>query len=183
MPKYGIIYTKKGRVFLMKLQGRPQKLYSKEQINEINNYYKKCTNAKEQRRILSIKLRVVNGLETKKISEISGLSASTIDTVISEYNKYGLEKILLKKQGGNHRYLSEKEEKDFLLDFEKQAEKGCILEIALIQKAYEEKIGKKVTKSAIYKLLRRHGWRKVMPRSKHPNKASDEAIEAYKKNY
>ena len=30
-------------------------------------------------------------------------------------------------------------------------------------------------------VLERHGWRKVMPRSKHPQKASDEAIEASKK--
>lgn len=30
-------------------------------------------------------------------------------------------------------------------------------------------------------MLERHGWRKVMPRSKHPQKASEEAIEASKK--
>ena len=30
-------------------------------------------------------------------------------------------------------------------------------------------------------LLERHNWRKVMPRSRHPKKASDEAIEASKK--
>lgn len=167
----------------MALLGRPQKVYSEEQKTEIENYYKKCKNTKEQKRILSLKLRIIKGFTTKRISEITELSASSIDTLISEYNKYGLEKILLKKQGGNHRNITEQEEKSFLLDFEKQAEKGCILEIALIQKAYEEKIDRKVTKSTVYTLLRRHGWRKVMPRSKHPNKASDEAIEAYKKNH
>jgi hypothetical protein len=30
-------------------------------------------------------------------------------------------------------------------------------------------------------LLARHGWRKVTPRGKHPDKASDEAMEASKK--
>ncbi len=30
-------------------------------------------------------------------------------------------------------------------------------------------------------VLKRKGWRKVMPRSKHPKKASPEAIEASKK--
>lgn len=166
----------------MGLKGRPQKVYSEEQKNEINNYYENCKNSKELKRILSIKLKVIQGFTTKIISEITGLSTSSIDTRISEYNRFGLEKILLKKQGGNHRNMSEHEETEFLLDFENQAKKGCILEIALIQKACEEKIRRKVTKSAIYKLLKRHGWRKVMPRSKHPNKASDEAIVAYKKN-
>ena len=33
----------------------------------------------------------------------------------------------------------------------------------------------------IYAVLHRNGWRKTMPRSRHPKKASDEAIEASKK--
>ena len=33
----------------------------------------------------------------------------------------------------------------------------------------------------IYMLLKRKGYRKVMPRSKHPKKAKEEAIEASKK--
>ena len=39
-----------------------------------------------------------------------------------------------------------------------------------------------VAKSTVYNMLYRNNWRKVMPRSKHPKKASDEAIEVYKKN-
>lgn len=35
--------------------------------------------------------------------------------------------------------------------------------------------------SQIYFVLHRHGWRKVMPCSKHPKKASDEEIAASKK--
>ncbi|MDE7249890.1 MAG: winged helix-turn-helix domain-containing protein, partial [Lachnospiraceae bacterium] len=33
----------------------------------------------------------------------------------------------------------------------------------------------------IYCVLKRHGWRKVMPRSRHPKKASEEVIETSKK--
>ncbi|MCI8758540.1 MAG: winged helix-turn-helix domain-containing protein [Oscillospiraceae bacterium] len=33
----------------------------------------------------------------------------------------------------------------------------------------------------IYCVLHRHGWRKVMPRSKHPKKASEDEIAASKK--
>ena len=40
-----------------------------------------------------------------------------------------------------------------------------------------------MTRNMIYFLLQRHKWRKVMPQSRHEKKASDEAIEAYKKNH
>ena len=53
--------------------------------------------------------------------------------------------------------------------------------VQYVKNAYEEKVGHSIGKGQIYKVLNRHGWRKVLPRSKHPNKASDEAIEASKK--
>ena len=56
------------------------------------------------------------------------------------------------------------EEETLLLEpFREKAEKGEIVEV-----------------SEIY-ALHRHGWRKVMPRSKHPKKASEEVIAASKK--
>jgi len=50
-----------------------------------------------------------------------------------------------------------------------------------IKEAYEKVIGHRTSTSQIYCVLHRHGWRKKMPRSKHPKKASDEAINASKK--
>ncbi len=38
-----------------------------------------------------------------------------------------------------------------------------------------------ISSERIYYVLRRHGWRKIMPRSKHPKKAKQEAIEASNK--
>ena len=78
--------------------------------------------------------------------------------------------------------MTPEEEKEFLEPFMQQALAGGILEVSEIIKEYSNKLEKKVSKSTVYDLLHRNGWRKVMPRSKHPNKASDEAIKAYKKN-
>ncbi|HEY6406604.1 MAG TPA: winged helix-turn-helix domain-containing protein, partial [Ktedonobacteraceae bacterium] len=41
-------------------------------------------------------------------------------------------------------------------------------------------VGHEVAESTIYRLLGRHGWRKLMPRPTHP-KASKEAQEQFKK--
>lgn len=68
-----------------------------------------------------------------------------------------------------------------LKQFKAKAEKGQLVEISEIKEAYDKAIGHKSGSAQIYRVLHRHGWRKVMPRSKHPQKASNEAIEASKK--
>jgi hypothetical protein len=55
-----------------------------------------------------------------------------------------------------------------------------MLTVAEIQQAYQEQLGKAVAPSTIYRLLDRHGWRKVVPRPRHP-KADVAAQAAFKK--
>jgi len=42
-------------------------------------------------------------------------------------------------------------------------------------------VGHSIGGSPIYRLLKRHGYKKVMPRSRHPKKAKQEVIETSKK--
>jgi transposase len=63
----------------------------------------------------------------------------------------------------------------------RDATEGKFVRIAEIKQAFEEMSGVKYKSSGFYKLLKRHDWRKVMPRGKHPKKASEEAMEASKK--
>ena len=50
----------------------------------------------------------------------------------------------------------------------------------LVSKRYETRVGHAVDDSTIYRLLNRHGWRKLMPRPRHP-KADPQAQEQFKK--
>jgi hypothetical protein len=68
-----------------------------------------------------------------------------------------------------------------LEEFKGDAESGQVITPSEIKKKYDELIGRETDPSFIYTVLARHGWRKVMPRSQHPNKASDEEIESSKK--
>lgn len=79
--------------------------------------------------------------------------------------------------------MSRQEEENFLRQFQVRSEAGQIIETREIHLAYEKAVGHQVTRNMIYYLLRRHKWRKVVPRSRHEKKASPEAIEAYKKNH
>nr|WP_218563717.1 winged helix-turn-helix domain-containing protein [Peptoniphilus indolicus] len=50
-----------------------------------------------------------------------------------------------------------------------------------IEKAYVKLVGHSIGTGQIYRVLKRHGFRKIMPRSKYPKKASKEVIETSKK--
>jgi hypothetical protein len=56
-----------------------------------------------------------------------------------------------------------------LAKFTKAAGVGELLTIHDMKKSYEEKIGHPTGANTIYKLLVRHGWRKLMPRPHHPD--------------
>jgi transposase len=89
--------------------------------------------------------------------------------VISTYNRFGVEAIETPGKGGRrHQYLTVSEEKEFLAPFFTQAESGQIATVGQIQRAYEATVGHEVDESTIYRLLNRHGWRKLMPRPRHP---------------
>ena len=69
------------------------------------------------------------------------------------------------------------EEKNFLRQFIDSAHKGLITTITQIKRTYESQIGQTVHRSSIYRLLERHGWGKVMPRSHHPQTNFEEQQE------
>ena len=75
-----------------------------------------------------------------------------------------------------------KEEEQFLAPFFAQAENGEIATVAQIQYAFEALVGHEVDESTIYRLLSRHGWRKLMPRPKHP-KADPHIQEQFKASF
>ena len=119
--------------------------------------------------------------KAQEIALHTGVSATTVHRVISAYNRLGPAALETPGKGGRrHEYLTLQEEKAFLAPFFKQAESGAIATVAQIQAAFEAHLGHEVDDSTIYRLLNRHGWRKLMPRSRHPQ-ADPAAQEQFKK--
>jgi transposase len=82
--------------------------------------------------------------------------------------------------GRRHQHLTPEQERELLAPFVERAEAGGMLTVGEVQGAYHQRIGKVVSRSTIYRLLERHGWRKIMPRPRHP-KADVAAQGAFKK--
>jgi transposase len=120
--------------------------------------------------------------KAEEIALHTGVSATTVHRVISTYNRLGPAALETPGKGGRrHEYLTLPQEKEFLAPFFAQAESGAIATVAQIQCAFEARIGHEVDDSTIYRLLARHGWRKLMPRPRHPQ-ADAQAQEHFKKN-
>lgn len=156
--------------------------FTEEQIAELQWAKKKNKNKNVDKRIEALLLRA-DGIKRKEVAYKTGFSISHITEITSRYQKEGLCAIIDNHYSGNHRNLSFEEEAELLQPFMESAQAGQLVEVSAILRAYEEKTGRTLEKShgQIYYVLKRHGWRKVMPRSKHPNKASDAVIEASKK--
>ena len=86
--------------------------------------------------------------------------------------------------GGRRRGLmTAKEEEAFLAPWAEQAREAGMIVVSPLRAALAEKLGrKKVTHSVVYRLLTRHGWRKVAPDTRHP-KSDAAAQDEWKKNF
>lgn len=153
---------------------------SKEQIEELEVARKANKDKNVENRIKALVMRA-NGKTLKQIAQATEYNPAYVSQLVSTYCNKGLSAIIENHYAGNRRNMSYAEEEAFLAEYKKQAEKGQIIEVSAIKSSYEKKVGHCIGKGQIYRVLKRHGWRKIMPRSKHQNKASEEAIEASKK--
>src|SRR6266487_4586846 len=97
--------------------------------------------------------------KAEEIALHTGVSATTVHRVIAKYNRLGPMVIEQSRKGGrHHEYLT----------------------IEQIQRAFEAEVKHEVHVNSIYRLLHRHGWRKLAPRSRHP-KANQQEQDAFQK--
>ena len=125
----------------------------------------------------------VDPREASDIAKQTGVSVHTVHKLIPAYNHQGVAAIETPGRGGRRReYLSFDEEQDFLGPFFEHAERGELATAQQIKYAFEKRVGHEVNESTIYRLLERHQWRKVVPRSFHP-KANKEEQEHFKQHF
>lgn len=153
---------------------------STKNVAEIKEKRKTIKDKKVDRRLYAVQLRGENKTN-QEIAEKLDTSAKMVSQWVSAYINNGIDALLPKKRIGNHRNLSVEEEEKLLSAFNEQAKSGQIVNVNELKAAYIEKVGHSIGGSQIYRVMHRHNWRKVMPRSKHPKKADDEAIKASKK--
>lgn len=154
--------------------------FNDEQQAKIKAARKANKNKHIDKRLEVLELRC-KGISQKEISEKTGYHRSHVCNIIKLYFEEGLQAVTQTHYVGNRRNMSFEEEAEIIEKFKQKADRGQIIDVKEIEKAYQEKVDHCIGNAQIYFVLKRHGWRKIKPRSKHPKKASSEVIETSKK--
>lgn len=150
-------------------------------VQELMDARDRCETVREYRKYTMILLHEKLGLSIEKASEFFHYNASSFYRIKKELSDK-LHNVSSKGAWGGRRksYLSYDEELQLIAELEKEGEHGDFVDIRIIKAKLEERIGRAVHKTSIYRFLERHNWRKISPRKYHPSKNA-EAQEAFKK--
>jgi transposase len=150
---------------------------------EVKEKIRTASNFRRQQKWLIIYNALVDPRTAAQIAQHTGTTVRTVHQVISDYNRLGASAIETPGSGGRRRcYLSTSEEQELLDELKPKAKRGELTTKAEVKKALEQKVGHKVHKTTVYRLLQRHQWRKLKPRPRHP-KANPEEQEEFKATF
>jgi uncharacterized protein YukE len=152
-----------------------------EEIQRAKQYRDQATTIADYRKALSVILSAELDLDAEQIAELLGTSRRT---VFRDRDNIRKQDDASKNSWGGRRHctMTIEEEREFLAQWAAKATVGGVLAVPPIHAALVKRLGRDIPMSTTYRLLARHGWRKVQPDTKHPK--SDPAIqEEFKKNF
>lgn len=161
--------------------GRVTKAVAHLQVEGIDERIKPCTAPWRIRRWQVIRCALVNPKPAAEIALEVGLARQTVHNLVAAYNRHGPSALETPGRGQRqHAYLSLEQERAVVEHFLKQSEEGQVSTGLQIKAALETVVGHQVAKTTVYRVLRRHQWRQVGPRPRHPQASAAEQ-EAFKK--
>ena len=143
--------------------------FNSRQSQEIEEAIFNVKNLTNYKRVLALRLRDTFKMTASQISSTVGFSEQNVRQIHAEYFKQGNSAFNKLRKGGRRREnMTIQEEENLLEPFFRASEESGIVTVSVVKKAYEQRLGRKVDVSTIYRMLGRRGWRKLAPRPKHP---------------
>jgi transposase len=151
-----------------------------DEVQKAKQLRDQATTVSEYRKALSMILVAEYGFDADRVANTLGISRRT---VFRDRSNIRNQDDTSKKTWGGRRNSSMtiEEEREFLSQWQEQATKGGVLTVPPLHAALVERLGHAIPQSTTYRLLARHGWRKVQPDTKHP-KSDPSAQDEFKKN-
>ncbi len=149
---------------------RPPKAFPEGTARRMQVLLKQASRVADQRRIQAVFIRALDASPPEHIAAVTGLSVNTVRIIHSRFLREG-EACLTNRPGRGgrrHALLSATEAEELLAQHLKKAGEGQMLEIKAFKQAVEKSVGHPVDASTVYRLLAKAGWRKIVPRPKHP---------------
>ena len=123
--------------------------------------------AREIRVCLAVILPTEHGMSIKDPANLLGRSVRWVSHVRKSFIEQGLSTVSENFGGRRKANMSIAEEESFLDSFKARARSGGVLVVSEIHVELEKILSRKVHRSAVYKMLHRHGWRKLTPRKRN----------------
>jgi len=131
---------------------------------------------------LAIWLTYLGPFHAHEVAQMLGVSRQAIWLWLGQYNRHGPSALARQGRGGRRWAFLTWEEEDSLLEmFRQQAARGDVVTAVSMWPEISKAVGREVSLAYVYKLLHRHGWRKLGPRPQHV-KSDPQAQEDFKKN-
>jgi hypothetical protein len=152
-----------------------------EDVQKAKQLRDQATTITEYRKALAVILPAELHIDADQTAELLGTSRRT---VFRDRDRIRNQDDTAKSLWGGRRHcaMTIEEEREFLNQWIETATTGGILTVPPIHAALVKRLGRDIPMSTTYRLLARHGWRKVQPDTKHPK--SDPALQdEFKKNF
>ena len=155
-------------------------IISPEEVQKAKQLRDQAASVSDYRKALSVILVAEYGLDAERAADLLGTSRRTVFR--DRVNICSQDGTPEKSWGGRRHFsLTIEEEREFLAQWQEQAQSGGVLTVPPLHAALVARLGHDAPLSTTYRLLARHGWRKVQPDTKHPK--SDPALQdEFKKN-
>jgi transposase len=161
---------------------KPAQIKPWRSVDELAVWVREAPSREAYQKRLCVWLTQVKSLHAWEIADMLQVSRQAVWLWIGQYNKNGPEGLARKGRGGRRwSLLPWAQEQSLVHSLEKRALRGEILSVAQILGEMQARVGKEVSLAYVYRLLHRHGWRKLGPRPRHV-KANREVQEEFKKN-
>ena len=132
---------------------------------------------------LAIWLTKIGPFHAHEVARMLGISKQAVWLWVGQYNQKGPEGLVREGRGGRRwSLLSWPQEEALLQSLEKRALGGELITAKQMLPPVCQAAGEEVSLAYVYRLLRRHQWRKLGPRPRHV-KADPQAQEEFKKNF
>jgi transposase len=141
------------------------------------------TSVESLRQCQAVLLPALFGATLEQTAAVLGVGRATVARLQTTFRKQRLAGPSPSRNWGGRRQslLTLEEESAFLKPWLETAATGNLVVVSPIRAALAQRLGKPVKASVLYRLLARHGWRKVAPDTRHP-KSKPEVQEDWKKN-
>ena len=165
--------------------GRPRRI-DKRAVARARKAVGQAKSMEELRAAQAVLLPAVMDMTLTETAALIGVGRATVARLQASFRQSGKRAAIEGKRknwgGRRNALLTLAEEEEFLSPWLEQARKGGVLVVSPLRAALAQKLGKPVKASVVYRLLARHGWRKVAPDTRHP-KSEPQAQAEWKKNF